>query len=196
LGERNQYWKNGAIADIPNFPLNVRRLAVKNGMMYMTGSASSGYWYSFANGTTTILLNAYYLTNIAMHGADFYVAGAEMQGNDGHAVYWKNGIKQTLNVTTKTTKSSASGIAVNDNGAHVVGQVVEGDNYSAAYWFNGVATNLGSLGHASDIILNGNETHIVGQLNGHAYYWKNGNPVILNSEAGLSHANGIALVPR
>jgi hypothetical protein len=111
-------------------------------------------------------------------GMTVYMAGSDDSGN---VVYWTNGLKMTL-----AQSGSATGIVVSGTDIYVSGYLNRGSEILAAYWKNGVQYNLTESGiaHAWQIVLNGNDVYIPGDVFGtapqvSAVYWKNGNLVNL-----------------
>jgi len=202
LGPSRVYWKNDVPTAINNFSGSINNLISKNGSLYMTGSSFTD-WKYFANGTTTNLTDVREIAKTAMHGNDFYMVGTAVNVgvNGSDAVYWKNGVMQAADSAPKTFIANGRAIAVNEKGVHVVGWIEGNGGYHAAYWLNGNATRLATAPNynsvnAFDIFLQDQDVYVAGKFNNHACYWKNGNIVTLNSESGVSQANGIVLVPR
>jgi hypothetical protein len=202
MGPSNVYWKNDIPSSVINSGFGINSFAVKNGSFYFTGPFSLD-WKYFANGTTTTLSNIRDIAKVAFYNNDFYMVGTAVNigVNGSDVVYWKNGIMQAADSAPKTFISYGKSIAANDKGVHVVGQIQGDGGYHAAYWLNGNATRLATSAtdnrvNAFDIFLQDQDIYVAGQLNGHACYWKNGTLVTLNSESGVSQANGIVLAPR
>jgi hypothetical protein len=103
---------------------------------------------------------------------DVYVAGSD----NGHAVYWKNGVEVSL-----PGGAMANGIVAIGTNVYVCGY--GNDPTTGAqlvqYWLNGVLTNLTGasfFSFATGIAVSGADVYICGYdlFTDQAYYWKNG----------------------
>lgn len=116
-----------------------------------------------------------------MSGADVYAVGEVATGNYYEACYWKNGIKQPLEVTGNYY-SYAESIALQGEDIYVVGWVeFRNGTVMACCWKNGVRYDLPSSGidvSAYDIVIDGTDIFILGDtLVGRKVQpclWKNG----------------------
>lgn len=127
---------------------------------------------------------------------DSYIAGVN---NSTEIVYWKNGIKNS--VDTVDYNGGVNAIWVTENGdIHIVGyEQYESTSYSAAvHWKNGVKTVLTSsnsnYGSATDIVIKNNTVYIAGSEaeNGltRAVFWKNGAKAVLPISANATRSSG------
>jgi hypothetical protein len=109
-------------------------------------------------------------------GWDVYFAGQD----SGQAVYWKNGLRTVLDPA-----GLAQGIAVSGSDVYVGGGVFKGN--LAALWKNGVEEDLtDTTAWAYTPVLSGADVYVPGYIGSwggqpKAVYWKNGQPVILDS---------------
>lgn len=119
--------------------------------------------------------------SIVVSNGDIYVAGRERFTNYNRAVYWKNGVKTTLPVTTNPTNgitdSNAMKIFVSGSTVYVTGAI----NLKATVWVNGVINSLSTVyfSLADGICVYGDYIYIAGyetisQETGKvkAKYWK------------------------
>jgi len=189
------YWKNGTmirlVTDSSSFS-KAYGIACKGQDVYVVGYLTADgitQAVCWKNGQAIILGDGSVssgATAITIFGSDIYISGT-VGNNSTNAVYWKNGVKNTIS----QTNSRAFGIAINDNNVYLVG---DNSIFSGANLGNGVITNLPFSSEALAIALNGTDIYTAGSmLNGSktdAVYWKNGATTQLGQNAV---ALGIAL---
>ncbi len=135
---------------------------------------------------------------IAVSGDDVYMAGYSSNGAVGNAIYWKDGIANTIGVQGST----ANAIAVSGNDVYVAGIKNNSDltKTIATYWKNGMEVTLGADTEytvASSIAVSGNDIYVGGfKWNSDgtktAFYWRNGTRTSL-SKSSYSWVYGIAV---
>lgn len=162
-----------------------------------------------------------YAVSIFVSGDDVYVAGWVLNLNGkSSAVYWKNG--RMVLLTDGSSDSMAESIFVTGQDVYVVGTIdyslshiapnevfAIGKQGVATYWKNGNATTLSDNGRAQSIFVNGSDVYVCGSISTNttlsstpfgavnviqAVYWKNGDPVILDTDFNAnSDANAISV---
>ncbi len=117
---------------------------------------------------------------------DVYVAGHEFDNEPGHrnAVVWKNGEAEVL--SAGNTLADASTVFVSGSDVYVAGydQIPNTTSYLGRLWKNG--SNIiesASTESVSSVYVSGSDVYYAGSDNGVPRYWKNGNPVTLETEA-------------
>jgi hypothetical protein len=180
----------------------------KSGDVLVAGSAPfsggpdvAAYW---VNGTLTRFTNIRksWATGIAVSGKDVYVIGDTSNSiMETGSVYWKNGIKMTLN----GLHPSASSIFVSGTDVYITGSITSANGVSmAVYWKNGVMYTLTSKPAETTVAtsgyISGTDVYIVGSTISNnvgstgvinAVYWKNGAAVVLPSAGTFSNANTV-----
>ena len=82
----------------------------------------------------------------------------------GHAIYWRNGVAVPL--TTSTSFSYATSIAISGNDVYVAGFMTTGNSYNiATYWKNGNAVMLtdgSNNARVTSIAINGSDVYAAG----------------------------------
>jgi hypothetical protein len=181
---------------------------LKSGDVLVAGSAPfpggpdvAAYWVNGVLQRFTNLRQSW-ATGIAVSGKDVYVIGDTSNSiMETGSVYWKNGVKMTLN----GLRPAASSIFVSGTDVYITGSVASANGTSAAvYWKNGVIYTLtskpGETTVATSGFVSGTDVYIVGGAISNnagsagavnAVYWKNGAPVMLPSSGTLSNANTI-----
>lgn len=138
------YWKNGVATSLG---LGVATgIAVStSGDVYVSNSAtaSSGptYW---ENGTLETLPGdaSSYLNAIAVQGSNVYAVGADGHGTYQTALYWLNGVSQTLSTSVNT---DALAVAVTATGQPVIsGTTGQNGDLQIGYWSGGDLSTLSS----------------------------------------------------
>src|ERR1700722_2638732 len=87
-----------------------------------------------------------------------YVAGAEANGTDFVAEYWKNGVSVLLSAGSKYAETTS--IFISGNDVYVSGNESNGTNSIAKYWKNGnpvILTDGSDNGDARSISVSGND---------------------------------------
>jgi hypothetical protein len=185
------YWKNGILNNLePNSRGSAAEgISFDGSDMLVVGhvfsdSDTAVQWkngvrtnYTSDNGQTEI---AY---AVAVSGTDVYAAGVY----NNIPVYWKNGIKSTLNVNGSPAPNSgvASAIAIVGTDVYIAGATASSNSgLQATYWKNGVSTNLSNNtsdgSFANGIAVVGSDIYVVGMVTsagGSSFspvYWKNG----------------------
>ncbi|WP_299434571.1 hypothetical protein [uncultured Aquimarina sp.] len=129
---------------------------------------------------------------------DIYIAG---ENNATEAVYWKNGIKNSISIVDYNIGINDIWVAENGD-IHIVGyEQYANFNSAAIHWKNGIKTVLTNSnstgGSATEIFIKNNTVYIAGTEteNGlrRAVYWKNGAKVVLpiSTNAMRSSCNSI-----
>jgi hypothetical protein len=213
-----KYWKNGSPVSLPD-GFEASSIAVVGSDVYVAGDDK--YWkngrpVTLSDGSKWASANS-----IAVSGNDVYVAGAIHDiagGNNGHAVYWKNGnltylpentrpIQSTDNYPISSTESRANSIFISGSDIYIAGEETitklispypsPGYIYgiSALYWKNSNAVYLiqGSyynsyFDEAYSIFVAGQDVYACGALE--SRYWKNGNSVSLGGTAKSIFVSG------
>jgi hypothetical protein len=113
---------------------------------------------------------------MTLSDTDVYIAGQTYPTVNGvtTAVFWKNGVKTSLQYGATT-----SGIAVSNGNVYVGGTTtINAANlqYQATYWTNGTPTLLGSVGYylGDDIQVAGNDIYLLANEPNGTVYYKNG----------------------
>lgn len=211
------YWKNGVATKLTNsstyLPI-VTGISVQGSDVYTSGYyyIKSGthirsiacYWKNNTINLLTDSLTESRATGIAVKSNDIYVTG--FAGNNGitKAVYWKNGIKTTLDANSSST-SITTAIIIQNSDVYITGYTLDNvQKRSAAFWKNGVITKLSDNSRGSEadaITINGSDIYIAGTkvgasaIIGSVTYWKNGIPVtISDGSVNLNTVNGITLI--
>jgi hypothetical protein len=90
------YWVNGAMQTLGPDPAIVNCIVVSGSDVYVGGTTygqnKAAYW---KNGVEVLLQGGYTVNAMAVVGSDVYAAGND---NAGDAVYWKNGVADTLGI--------------------------------------------------------------------------------------------------
>jgi hypothetical protein len=160
------------------------------------------YW---KNGTKTALTTSYssgkfssgYATGITFSGDDMYICGmAGTNHSTTVAVYWKNGVLDTLK-RSSGLETDAYSIAISGKDIYVGGGyngflLQNSGSKNALLWKNGIPTEFGgSVAHINDLFATSNDLYSAG-FDGdsfaqpHATYYKNGSVVKLNDTAGFA----------
>ena len=163
------------------------------------------YW---KNDVPTILSDHSRVNDIFVSGNDVYACGFERDTISGRntPIYWKNGIGNTLPITS-TSSGSAESIFIVGNDVYVAGGELTSSLTSvASYWKNGVLTTLSdstnSIHAAYSIFVSGNDTYVVGNKfnsvggfgasNTTGKFWKNGiETPLTNTPNFISSANSV-----
>ena len=116
-----------------------------------------------------------------------YIAGF----NNGTAVYWKDGVPQTLN---GSTDGYARAIAVSGSSVYVAGR----NNNTAVYWKDDelkTLTGATSGSYARAIAVSGSSVYVAGINNNTAVYWVNNvSKTLTGAVSGNSQVYGIVVV--
>jgi hypothetical protein len=157
-----------------------------------TGYARATYW---KNGSPTTLSNSgmhTYAYDMALVGADIYVAGSRTAATQTEARYWKNATEIPLS----NAPSSAHDIFAVGNNVYIAGyEIPAGKKTVAMYWINGAAvamTDGDSYATANSIQVYGEDIYLGGHStvsNGNivATYWKNGLIHPLSDKVTFAH---------
>lgn len=90
------YWKNGNMQTLGPSPAFVKCMTVSGGDIYVGGTTygmeRAVYW---KNGVEVHLSGGYTINDMAVVGSDVYAVG---NANGGYAVWWKNGVVDTLGI--------------------------------------------------------------------------------------------------
>ncbi len=132
--------------------------------------------------------------------------GIYISGNEnGEACYWKNGLKQKLNISSSGYHINTS-IAVSGSDVYVAGgevpDVFPDGPTTAKYWKNGSEVVLGKelYSSANSIAVVNNDVYVAGSeaklwnSSVVAKYWKNGQAVSLTNGSKNASANSIVVV--
>ncbi len=171
------YWKNGNQVILGN-AFNTMGIALSANDVYVAGNIgfalptggganAAVYW---ENGTMVRLGNdPSYANSIAVSGNDVYVCGVATVNNEYVAVYWKNGVIQTLEGAVPYSLANAITIAGTD--VYIAGNA--GKNGTVAvYWKNGKLVSL-EAGEGNAIAIAGTDIYVAGATASGAAYWKN-----------------------
>jgi hypothetical protein len=191
-------WNNGSEQQFGTADESrVMDLAKRGSDLYAAGY--SGYYPAAAywkNGTLTVLPddvngNPVECANaICLYGTDVYIAGGPFYG-PGTGTLWVNGVAVPL-----IGCADAKDVTVSDGDVYVAGTTAGSFVPVAAYWKNGSATVVGdyssfSESRAVSIAVAGNDVYVVGDDQGSASFWKNGQ---LQYLPGLgSNSEGVAV---
>jgi len=187
------YWKNGLLVKVADSVLvnavSYGGIAINGTDVYMAGVDSTVarpvYW---KNGGAAIPLNTggFHLGGIsciAFQGNDLYIGGNSYTSSGSSpqtAVYWKNGVLNTL-----TGGANLNAITVSGNNVYFAG-LMQTTQYGA-YWKNGGQAIIDSSNSASSIAVNGSDVYLGGaginSFKGHAVYSKNGKVTSLTATA-------------
>ena len=119
------------------------------------------------------------------HSVNVYSAGTYRDGNKTIACYWKNGVRQNLDLQGINGYSSAFAITVSGNSVYVAGWYFDEkwERY-ATYWKDGIRQNLDLQGtknsRTNAITVSGNSVYVTGYstvgntFTDVALYWKDG----------------------
>jgi hypothetical protein len=190
------YWKNDTYYSLQD-AAGTFSFFISGDDVYVTGysttsrntaTAAAVYWKNgqLVNLTQSVAeVTAASANSIYVSGNDVYVAGIiGINYRDEYAVYWKNGVMQTI-----TDGYDAKLIAVSGNDVYIAGTSL---NNGDVYWKNGTEQTLGNAFVNAMTVYNG-DVYIAGFTNygpDQAVYWKNGTAVVLPNG---SSASGIAV---
>lgn len=145
-------WKNGTVlynltnGDKRNEP---RDMFISDSNIYLAGYGyyNNGVSISWKNDIMTELnISSKYSEafSLFVDNNDVYIAGTEEYKYPNYsAVYWKNGVKNTLPLSPKAVNSYAFSIDVKNNNIYAVGQEMEeGKEGYATIWVNGKSKKL------------------------------------------------------
>jgi hypothetical protein len=206
-GQTGGYWKSGNFTALPGCTLATAGMISGNDV-YISGysgtlsNSVAKYW---KNGKAVPLVDSTTIpitiaNSIFVSGLDVYVAGSQgstkllgwINQDSTVAVFWKNGQMTRLPITGI---SYANSVFVAASDVYIIGDstvtvskpqnVTELVGYSKV-WKNGIRFSLpAGEGIASGLSV-GNDVYLAGSLNNQAAYWKNGNPVTLPYQSGVS----------
>jgi len=206
------YWKNGnrisLLTSVVNKGASIHALYVSGSDVHALGTTYHGSLYAYyywKNGELIMSSLTGSYNAITVSNGDVYIAGAI----DGKAVYWKNGIPQTLENGTL-----AQSISIEGSDIYVLGyEETYGEESiltitTHKYWKNGKQTILGKgsdndhhlsfrkiVAVSGDVYVCGGETFVSANHDylEYASYWKNGAVIHLNNGVEPSSAIGIAV---
>ncbi len=96
------YWKNGSMQTLGPSPAFVKCITASGNDVYVGGTTygenHAVYW---KNGVEVDLPGGYTVNDMAVIGSDVYAVGNANPGNNGigdYAVFWKNGVVDTLGI--------------------------------------------------------------------------------------------------
>lgn len=197
-GPAAAFWKNGVMTILSGSksPSSAFGIAVAGKDIYVIGdtsdifgrSSTSVYW---KNGQLNLFGQGRSANAIFASGTDVYMAGGAFNSNGvPSAVYWKNGIMNTL-VADPLQYSMAFAIFVLGNDVYVAGATKEAATgyLKARYWKNNVVTeNIAARGScANTIFVSGSDIYTGGYTmdafgGSAATIWKNGTPLFLQTK--------------
>jgi hypothetical protein len=214
-GNHGCYWKNGNLTLLSNNGYAMD-FAVSNEVVYIVGSynvpvndpvvgttyiSKPSYWI---NGAKTDLsiggYNQLEAPAIAVSDETVYIAGTYSTSDDNgyHACYWINGIRTDISAADSYVRV----MAVSGGDVFMAGWRVLHDGPA---WYSkntNVYSLAGGNSSAFAIAVSGDDVYVAGNTNGtssirsRAYYWKNGEPHLLDSGSAEkdSFASGITVV--
>lgn len=211
------FWKNGIITYLPGsskyYSSSANTIVIVGNDVYVGGFTTDDndnyiptYWKNgvpvyLSNNSSNGKINA-----IAVNGADVYAAGSSNNTNynysiaqSSNAVYWKNGIEQTIVGTTNN--SEASDLLLNGNDLYIAGGVRNTNNkFVTTYWKNGTAkslplpnTSYSEYSTTKFAMLN-NDVYLTGQSGENFGFWKNN--IAVQIMGNVEYISGIQVVAK
>jgi hypothetical protein len=171
-------------------------IVVSNNNVYIAGSDNGAvYWKN--NSETR--LSGDIASSVFVSGNDVYIAGTHNQ----KAVYWKNGMEDTLestNVYGNFNISAANSIFVSGNNVYVAGY----DGPNAVYWKNGVeiyltasTIDIAGFVHAYSIFVKDPDVYVTGYdvsaggIFPQVWFWKNDVRIPINPVDSYGQGNAV-----
>lgn len=141
--------------------------------------------------------------NAAVAEPTVYIVGTELVDEETTRIVYYEGDQMTTIAGATGQRIISRSITADENNVYVSGNITNNSGSEAAYWTNGVLTTLDRAGGIQSTCLgheswNG-DVYVYGAIqqgNGfeQAIYWKNGDPVLLESNFERTRVTGMALV--
>lgn len=181
-GNKAVYWKNGSVIPLTNgtTPVSVLAMTVSGLDVYVAGleNSTAKYW---KNQQETLLpvnvadVLATGVSDIEVVNSDVHVVGFVSKADSVLAVYWKNGIVQSILREGKYNYMHVIKVVGPD--IYILGSVNNANNIRVLKrWKNGVEATLTdglTDAYSTDMDVQGEDVYISGVSSGIAVYWKN-----------------------
>jgi len=144
------YWKDGVLQkssfNVQGIYNRATAIVVSNNSIYIAGRLyinEKSFPFYWKDGVLQKFDQEGYVRAIIVSGDSVYLAGSS--GSWDSACYWKDSVRQTLNLTGITSRSFATAISLFGDSIYIAGYYKNGDNWFVCYWKDGVRYDLGSI---------------------------------------------------